>query len=520
MLPNLSISRIWSIGMLFLLLLAFELPVVDALTQSLCSSFNTGAGSQVVTNNYQSNGECFDTCKANYAFAVVQGKNCWCSDYAPADTASVSSSCNTPCPGYPFEQCGSGQYFGYIKLNKAAVGTLGASQRQSSTSSPAEVATSNSQVVSSPTPPRLTSRSFSVSTEASSSTSAIAENQLSSMISFRPLTFSEPPFFTTSISSKFTILTPSVQTPPAPKSVTVQETVTASPSTPSTILGTITETTTTATPAQPSTQYVSIPVTETTFSTTRPPPLPTTSATTSSPDPTSSSSEDGSSARSTWTPTPITSVMTVTGQVKTITITPTVPPTGAVAAQSSPDGGFMTHPGKVAGLFVGVAFIICLIAAALIWFFLRRKHQRSAEVETLASTAGVDTPQRRQSKMSTMGLLGGTKRSDKRRSVPMIQTSGWGPGNSTEKSPSDTPIDYRRTSYPRMVDQRLEPAALWNPLQDNGSHVSIQSFRDDQDYSRRMLRVSWTMLAEGGHVKSMVTKMACPLGCKPRRSST
>ncbi|KAL8817706.1 MAG: hypothetical protein Q9223_003518 [Gallowayella weberi] len=403
-------SRIWSSGLLFLLLLAIELPVVDALTQSLCSSFNTGAGSQAVIDDYQSNGKCFDNCNAKYAFAIVQGKNCWCSDYAPAGTASVSSSCNTPCPGYPFEQCGSGQYFGYIKLSKPAVGTIGASQPQSSSSSPSAVTTSISQV------------------------------------------------------------------------------------TPSTTLATITETTTTATPAQPSTQYVSIPVTETTSSTILPPPPPTTSATTSSPEATSSSSEDGSSAKSTWTPTPVTSIMTVTGQIKTITITPTVPPTGAVAAQSPHEGGFMTHPGKVAGLFVGVALMICLIAAVLVWFLLRRRRKRSAEAETLASTVGVDTPQRRQSKMSTMGLLGGTKRSNKRRSVPMIQTSGWGPGNSTEKSPSDTPIDYRRTSYPRVVDQRLEPTALWNPLQDNGSHVSIQSFRDDQDYSRRMLRVSW------GHV--------------------
>ncbi|KAL8733259.1 MAG: hypothetical protein Q9166_002276 [cf. Caloplaca sp. 2 TL-2023] len=196
---------------------------------------------------------------------------------------------------------------------------------------------------------------------------------------------------------------------------------------------------------------------------------------------------------STWTPTPVTSVMTVTGQVKTITITPTVPPIGAVAAQPSRDGGFMSHPGKVAGLFVGVALIICLIAAALIWLFLRRKRKAEAEAETMASTAGGETPQRRQSKMSTMGLLGGTRRSNNRKSVPMIQTSGWGPGSSAEKSPSDTPIDFRRTSYPRVVDQRLEPAALWNPLQDNGSHVSIQSFRDDQDYSRRMLRVSDTI---------------------------
>lgn len=148
----------------------------------------------------------------------------------------------------------------------------------------------------------------------------------------------------------------------------------------------------------------------------------------------------------------------------------------------------MSHPGKVAGLFVGVGLIFCLIGAALIWLYLRRK--REAEAETIASTAGGETPQRRQSKLSTMGLLGGTRPSNNRKSIPTIQTSDWGPGNSSrEKSPANTPIDHRRTSYPRVVDQRLEPAALWNPLQDNGSHVSIQSFQDDQDYSRRMLRV-------------------------------
>ncbi|KAL9016429.1 MAG: hypothetical protein Q9185_006234 [Variospora sp. 1 TL-2023] len=178
--------------------------------------------------------------------------------------------------------------------------------------------------------------------------------------------------------------------------------------------------------------------------------------------------------------------MTVTGQITTVTITPTAPPAAAVLSQSR-DGGFMSHPGKVAGLFVGVGLIICLLAAALLWFFCRRK--RDVEAETIASTVGEETPQRRQSKLSTMGLLGGTRRSNNRKSAPTIQTSGWGPGNSTEKSPTETPIEYRRTSYPRIVDQRLEPTALWNPLQDNGSHVSIQSFRDDQDYSRRMLRV-------------------------------
>lgn len=380
------------------MLFAMSVPAVDALSQSLCSTQNTGADGQVSSNDYQSNGKCFDTCKANYAFAVVQGKSCWCSDYAPADTSSLGS-CSSPCPGFPYEQCGSSGFFGYIPLNKAPLGTVGLSQSQSSTGTSVEQETSTSQV------------------------------------------------------------------------------------TPSTTRETTTETTTTSTPAQPTTHYVPIPDT-TTYA-----PSPKTTQTSQTPSTLSTSSAKPSdpSPSSTWTPTPITSVMTVTGQVKTITITPTVPPTAKQTSQNEEGGGFMSHPGKVAGLFVGVGLIICLVGAAIIWFFLRRK--RDAEAETIASTTGGETPQRRQSKLSTMGLLGGTRRSN-RKSVPQIQTSGWGTGNNTEKSPTDTPIEYHRSSYPRVVDQRLEPAALWNPLQDNGSHVSIQSFRDDQDYSRRMLRVA------------------------------
>ncbi|KAI4181176.1 MAG: hypothetical protein L6R41_006776 [Letrouitia leprolyta] len=394
-----SISRLFFMIGLFILF-AMSIPAVDALGQSLCSTQNTGADGQLSTDNYQSNGKCFDTCKANYAFAVVQGKSCWCSDYAPADTTSLGS-CNSPCPGFPYEQCGSSDFFGYIPLNKAPLGTVGLSQSQSSTSNPVEQKTSTSQVT---------------------------------------------------------------------QSTTHETTI---------------ETTTTSTSAQPTTHYVPIPDTTTSASSSKiiqTSQKPSTSSTLSTkpldPDP---------SSISTWTPTPITSVMTVTGQVKTITITPTVPPMAKQTSQVDEGGGFMSHPGKVAGLFVGVGLIICLAAAAVIWLFLRRK--RNAEDEMAASTAGGETPQRRQSKLSTMGLLGGTKRPN-RKSVPQIQTSGWGTGNTAEKSPTDTPIEYRRSSYPRIIDQRLEPAALWNPLQDNGSHVSIQSFRDDQDYSRRMLRVA------------------------------
>ena len=146
----------------------------------------------------------------------------------------------------------------------------------------------------------------------------------------------------------------------------------------------------------------------------------------------------------------------------------------------------MSHKGKVAGLFVGVGIIIVIIMAAAIFFFMRRR-KPSDETQTLASTAGDGTPQRRQSKLSQIGLLG---RPSARRSVPRIETSGLGIDNGAEKTPNETPVDYNRYSYPRVIDQRLEPTALWNPLNEDSSGISVRSFRDDQDYSRRFLRVS------------------------------
>ena len=175
-------------------------------------------------------------------------------------------------------------------------------------------------------------------------------------------------------------------------------------------------------------------------------------------------------------------------------MTPTAPPPAVhtvVTSEAENNGGFFASSGKVAGTFVAVAIIILLLAALAIWFLLRKKRQNE-EVLPVPSVASGSTPQRRPSRLSQMGLIGGAAAggggSQRDPGAPTLQTSGLGTGNGSEKSPADT-LD-RRNSYPKVVDQRLEPTALWNPLHDNGSHVSVRSFRDDQDYSRRMLRVS------------------------------
>ncbi len=100
--------------------------------------------------------------------------------------------------------------------------------------------------------------------------------------------------------------------------------------------------------------------------------------------------------------------------------------------------------------------------------------------------SGEQTPQRRPSRLSQMGLLGGGSRPMSER-VPPIDTSGWGPGGSSEKSPDEITPGDRRASHLSMHDSRLEPSVLMQRRDHNGSFVSLG---DHQDYSRRVLRVS------------------------------
>jgi cell wall integrity and stress response component len=77
-----------------------------------------------VQNNFQSNGACQDTCKSSHAFAVIQGQNCWCSDYAPGYSVNTLS-CSDPCPGFPDEWCGSSSsgLYAYFPLSLSPSGT-------------------------------------------------------------------------------------------------------------------------------------------------------------------------------------------------------------------------------------------------------------------------------------------------------------------------------------------------------------------------------------------------------------
>lgn len=121
--------------------------------------------SPLVTNIYQSNGACRDSCASEYAFAVVQWQSCWCTNVAPGDTTSVSD-CGEDCPGYPSEKCGnrdSGLY-GYIALNRSPTSTAGGSRP-------------------SPTTPRQVSILFPIACEHSTSKPILGRNPCPSLSS-------------------------------------------------------------------------------------------------------------------------------------------------------------------------------------------------------------------------------------------------------------------------------------------------------------------------------------------------
>jgi len=326
---------------------------VQGLTITYCSSQNTGASFAPVNNPYQSDGACYDTCLAGYAFAILQGSNCWCSNYIPEDTTSISS-CDSQCPGFPSDTCGNQalNLFGYISLTISPSGTL--------------------------------------------DTSA-----------------------------------PTVAPVSSPSTLPASPTITPAPST------TI---------------------------------IPTTS----------------------WDTTPYASVVTITGLVQTVTITPTAPAVASITVQakSTAPGGFFSDTGKVVGVFVLVAVIIVGAVFSFIWCFCcrgRDRHGTSIEDNVEPSTLS-----RRSSRFSQLGF------SVKRRTgdwgdLPTISTAGLNNTNSNEKSPVDTITpNSRRASTNRLtiVDQRLDPDRIMHADDEHGRVGSIRSFRDDRDYSRRMLRVA------------------------------
>ena len=154
--------------------------------------------------------------------------------------------------------------------------------------------------------------------------------------------------------------------------------------------------------------------------------------------------------------------------------------------QQTETSNFFSNAGKVAGLFVGLAALIILAAAAMLFYCWRRRYHDPAMLAA-GSADGTSPPRTRDRSMSQLGLIGGDSAVMGERTLSRLSTGTWGGVAASGDSPTSPD---RRSSNARIVDQRLDPATLWNPIHQNSSRVSLRSLQDDRDYSRRVLRVS------------------------------
>jgi len=174
----------------FLIIFGYLIPKIFA-SLSICSSQNTGSTGSSYYDLYQSNGWCENKCNG-FAFGIVQGSNCWCSNVQPGDTTNIND-CNEDCPGFPSDKCGNKEkgLFGYIQLGTASSTDDGESSSTSSTSISSTSSTSTSSTSttsksstsstsSSSTSPTTTTLSSSSSSDTSSSDTSTTTSSSSS----------------------------------------------------------------------------------------------------------------------------------------------------------------------------------------------------------------------------------------------------------------------------------------------------------------------------------------------------
>ncbi|KAK3656544.1 hypothetical protein LTR56_002891 [Elasticomyces elasticus] len=441
----------------------------QSLPQQYCSGENTGSDYQAVFNIYQSHKACHDQCQDNYAFAVVQWQNCWCSDYIPTDQQSIGN-CSEDCPGYPGEQCGneSAGLYGYIPLYRHPRGTAGGSTSTQASSTPASS--------SAPEPSTQTSTE-EPSTQSETTTS---QPETSQPETSQPETSQPPP---TSVSQTVYQTQTQTQTVIQSQSASIVVSyVTPTPSTPSSSAPPSTSTSTTSSSSAQSSTVAPIVA-----------PVPASSATSSNSPPPSA------------TPSPVTSVrvITVSGAAVTQTVTSTPLSVPDDNANALPLQRKRMSGGAIAGIAIGA---LVGLAALLFGFFLlwrRRRENDDNETPPAVVGRGPKSPRRNISVLSRTGLLSRgqptsmvetnpydeglhvhTGQNSVRHSMLFGATAVGAEGGVSPVSPLGSTHDNdstKRYSRPMVYDQRLNPSALFANGEASRSRVSMQ---DQQDYSR------------------------------------
>lgn len=189
-----------------------------------------------------------------------------------------------------------------------------------------------------------------------------------------------------------------------------------------------------------------------------------------------------------------TSITTVTGEVRTVVITPSSTGTADATLGQSSTGGGGVNTGKVVGIVLGVVLGISALIGVAVWLWFRRRRQSREHASGTESSFTTQTgekspsnniPSRQVSQLSSSGLLG-TK-------APRINTLGMTPGNDPRSADTTSSAFDRRSLG---TDQRLNPYALYIHDESRLSDVSLQ---DNQDYSRQ-LRVSFLWNRQGRFV--------------------
>ncbi|KAK1771704.1 hypothetical protein QBC33DRAFT_163646 [Phialemonium atrogriseum] len=173
-------------------------------------------------------------------------------------------------------------------------------------------------------------------------------------------------------------------------------------------------------------------------------------------------------------PSPTVSTVTADGTVRTVTVTPTAggnSPSSATSSSSSKKG---LSTGAAVGIAIGVIGVFAAIAAIVVCLFIKRRRQRQAEEQ-----GEFDAPSQRGSSSGMMGTPKTGEMSENR-------FAGGSDGRTMAESWENSAQGRRRSTL-MPVDPRMDPfnKNIYNRAE-NKSHESVNTLRDDQDYSRRV----------------------------------
>ncbi|EFE45135.1 ER membrane protein Wsc4, putative [Trichophyton verrucosum HKI 0517] len=403
------------ISLLFSLLILYP-ALAAAVDLDYCAEFNTGSTFNSVVDGFQSIGACQKTCGTQYAFAVLQGKTCWCTNAAPKDTIP-NGRCNQNCPGYPDDKCGntSEGLFAYIMLDKKPSTTIG------NPSSTTTSSVSSTQFSSSSSTDMSTTAAMGGNRSSSSSSSSLSPSPSPSSSS-STLQSQSPAPEQTSQSTQM-ILTPSVQTTSRASVSTETRTTTLSP---------------TSTSSSSSSSSSSFSSTSSSSST-------KTSKTTTSP---ASTTTD-----------PTASITTVEGRVTTITV-PNAP------AQTHPPAsneGSSLSGGAIAGIIIGTLAVFAIFTGIILWLFCFRRRQQ-AKIDDSYRSPFHESPVPQPIFENTLSSR-----------VPAMRVAPVANGNGTTAGSRGSTA---RLSIPAFTDHRMKKDALVYSHGGRHSNVSLQDNQD------------------------------------------